>query len=152
MTKYQMKPKPHKKKAHTANTTTGLKAMPSTREPRDCIFEQSIAAHNAVSRPNKKLAPMVNKPTSRKFTANHKTAGTTICGGHPLLGCDLDDSGVADGDVTNSKGFWSREHNVASSGCSLPQYVHRFMRVMLPNAKLTDDEERAKDARIGTLG
>jgi len=26
------------------------------------------------------------------------------------------------------------------------------MRVMLPNAKLTDDEERAKDARIGTLG
>lgn len=128
MTKYQMKPKPHKKKATTANTTNGLKAMPSTREPLDCSFEQSIAAHNAVSKPNKKLAPTVNRPTIRKLTINHKTAGITTCGGQPGPDCELDDWGGADGKVTNSSGCWSSEQTVASSGCSLPQYVHRFMR------------------------
>ena len=104
ITKYQMKPKPHKKKATTANTTNGLKVMPSTREPLDCNLEQSIAAHNAVSKPNKKLAPTVNRPMSRKLTTNHKTAGTTTCGGQPLLDCELGDSGVPDEVATNSNG------------------------------------------------
>jgi hypothetical protein len=133
MTKYQMKPKPHKKKATTANTTNGLKAMPSTREPLERSLEQSIAAHKAVSNPNKKLAATVNKPTSRKFTTSHNAAGMTTCGGQPLLGCKPEDSVVVDGGVTSSKGCWSSEHTAASSGCSFPQYVQRFMRGMLTN-------------------
>jgi hypothetical protein len=30
--------------------------------------------------------------------------------------------------------------------------VEVFTRVTMPNEKLTDDEERAKDARLGTCG
>ncbi|HXT40742.1 MAG TPA: hypothetical protein VN887_12080 [Candidatus Angelobacter sp.] len=130
-----MNPNPHKKKATTANTTTGLKAMPSTREPLDRNLEQSIAAHNAVSNPNKKLTPTVNNPMSRKFMMSHTMAGTTTCGGQPLLGCVPRGSAAPDGEEMNSKGCWSSEHTVASFGCSLPQYVHRFMRVMLPSAQ-----------------
>src|SRR5205823_863837 len=89
MTKYKMNPKPHKKKATVANTTTGLKAMPSKREPFDWSFEQSIAAHNAVNNPNKRLAPTVNKPMRRKLTINHATAGTTTCGGQPYRAVNL---------------------------------------------------------------
>jgi len=134
MTKYQTNPNPQRKKATAANTTTGLKAMPSTCEPLDCNFEQSIAAHNAVSNPNKKLAPTENNPTSRKLTINHTTVGITTCGGQPLLDSELDGASGALGDeVANSKGCWSSEQMAASSGCSLPQYVHRFMCVMLPN-------------------
>src|SRR4051812_32802606 len=104
MTKYQMKPKPHKQQATTAKTTNGLKAMPSTREPLDRSLEQSIAAHNAVSRPNTKLAATVKKPTSRKFATSHITAGTRTCGGQPWVGFESDGSDGPDGEVIKSKG------------------------------------------------
>lgn len=104
MIKYQMNPKPHKKNATTANTTTGLKAMPNTREPFNRHFEQSIAAHRAVSNPKRKLAPIVNMPASKKLTINHATAGTTTCGGQPVLDGERDDSGDSEGEVISSNG------------------------------------------------
>ena len=104
MTRYQMKPKPHNKKATTANATNGVKVMPSVREPFDCSREQSIAAHVAVSKPNKKLAPMVSWLISRKLTINHTTAGMATCCGQPLLGGELVGLGVLDGVATNFSG------------------------------------------------
>lgn len=104
ITRYQMKPKPHKNKATTTNTTNGPNEIPSTREPLDFNLAQSIAAHSAVSKPNRKLAPTVDRLTSSKLTANHTTAGTTTCGGQPLLAFELVVSRMHDGEPTNSSG------------------------------------------------
>jgi len=74
MNKYQMKPKPKKKKTHTAKTTTGLKEMPKILVPRSWYLAASSAAKTPVIKLRKKT-PQRKIATKRKNNSSQSALG-----------------------------------------------------------------------------